>query len=243
MKIIAVIPARMASSRFPGKPLKKIKGQPMLKWVYNGIINSELLTDVVVATCDEEIQGFCELNNIKCVMTSDKHERASDRAQEAVEYLEKSSGSKFDIVVMVQGDEPMVNKNMINKALEPLLMGEYRISNLMQTMDEDSWEDPGEVKVVVNSKDEAIYFSREPIPSKKKFDDDFPKYKQVCIIPFERGLLDIFSSLDPTPLEIIESVDMLRLIENNIAIKMVLTDDITYSVDTIQDLNKVEKLI
>ena len=243
MKIIAIIPARMASSRFPGKPLKKIKEQPMLKWVYNGIKNSEMLTDIAVATCDREIQEFCELNNIICVMTSDQHERASDRTQEAVEYLEKSSGSKYDIVVMVQGDEPMLNQNMIDKAIKPILKGEYRISNLMQTMDEDSWKDPGEVKVVVNSKDEAIYFSREPIPSNKKFDKVFPKYKQVCIIAFERGLLDIYSSLPPTPLEIIESVDMLRLIENNISIKMVLTDDKTYSVDTKEDLVKVESLL
>lgn len=243
MKIIAVIPARMASSRFPGKPLKEIKGRPMLMWVYNGIKDSELLTEIVVATCDEEIKDFCDKNSIRCVMTSDKHERASDRTQEAVEYLERINESKYDIVVMVQGDEPMLNKTMINKAIEPLLSGEYRISNLMQNMDDESWEDPGEVKVVVNSRNEALYFSREPIPSKKKFDKVFPKYKQVCIIPFERELLDIYSCLATTPLEIIESVDMLRLIENNIAIKMVLTDDITYSVDTIQDLNKVEKLI
>lgn len=243
MKIIAVIPARMASSRFPGKPLKKIKGEPMLKWVYNGIKNSEKLTEIVVATCDKEIQDFCELNKITCVMTSNQHERASDRTQEAVEYLEKIRGFKYDIVAMVQGDEPMLNHQMIDKAIDPLLKGEYQISNLMQIMDEDSWVDPGEVKVVVNSKSEAIYFSREPIPSNKKFDSEFPKYKQVCIIPFERKLLDLYSSLPPTPLEIIESVDMLRLIENNVTIKMVLTDDKTYSVDTKEDLLKVESLL
>ena len=243
MKIVAVIPARMASSRFPGKPLKEIKGQPMLTWVYNGIKDSKSLTEIVVATCDEEIKEFCDKSSISCVMTSDKHERASDRTQEAVEYLEEINGFRYDIVAMVQGDEPMLNHNMIDKAIEPLLKGEYRISNLMQTMDEDSWKDPGEVKVVVNAKNEAIYFSREPIPSNKKFEDKFPKYKQVCIIPFERELLDIYSSLTPTPLEIIESVDMLRLIENNISIKMVLTDDKTYSVDTKEDLLKVESLL
>ena len=243
MNIIGVIPARMASSRFPGKPLKLINGKPMLEWVIDGIKKSKRLTDIVIATCDQEIVDFSNSIGVKSIITSSKHERASDRTQEAVRIREKDLNISFDIVVMIQGDEPMINEAMIDKAISPLLSGEYKISNLMQKMDNDSWLDPGEVKVVVNRKSEAIYFSREPIPSNKKYDDLYEKYKQVCIIPFERKLLDDYSELEPTTLEIIESVDMLRLIENNIPIKMVLTDDLTYSVDTIEDLKKVEKLL
>ena len=181
--------------------------------------------------------------SIESVMTSSSHERASDRTQEAVEIIEKRENVKFDIVVMIQGDEPMIKPHMITKVLNPVISGEYRISNLMQIINNNDWKDPGEVKVVVNDLSEAVYFSREPIPSEKKYSALFQKYKQVCIIPFERQLLDDYSSMNPTLLEVIESIDMLRLVENKIPIKMVLTDDITYSVDTIEDLLRVQDII
>ena len=243
MKIIGIIPARMSSSRFPGKPLALIKNKPMLQWVIDGVKNSKLLDELIVATCDKEILEFCNKINCPAVLTKNSHERASDRTQEAVEHIEKYKKTKFDIVVMIQGDEPMINEKMIDKSIKPLIEAEYKISNLMQIMDKDSWLDPGEVKVVVNTKSEAVYFSREPIPSNKKYNDSFDVYKQVCIIPFKRSLLDEYSQMKPTNLEIIESVDMLRLVENNIPIKMVLTNDITFSVDTKEDLKKVEKLL
>ena len=242
MNLIGVIPARMDSSRFPGKPLKMINNKTMLEWVVEGS-RSKLLDRVVVATPDLEIYDkMCELN-IESVMTNMSHERASDRTQEAVEIIEKRENVKFDIVVMIQGDEPMIKPHMINQALAPIISGEYRISNLMQVIDNEDWKDPGEVKVVVNDLSEAVYFSREPIPSEKKYSAKFEKFKQVCIIPFERQLLDEYSMMKPTWLELIESIDMLRLIENKIPIKMILTDDITYSVDTINDLLRVQDII
>ena len=116
-KIIAIIPARMGSSRFPGKPLKKINGKPMIQIVYENVKKNKKLSDVVVATCDKAIYDFIGLIKGKVIMTSKKHKRASDRCAEALKKIEKKNKTKYDIVVMVQGDEPMINHQMINQSL------------------------------------------------------------------------------------------------------------------------------
>ena len=121
MKILALIPARMGSSRFPGKPLAKILDKPMIEHVYKNVEKCELLTKTVVATCDEEIFDFIKSINGQVVMTSDKHERASDRCAEALAILEQDDNVLYDIVVMVQGDEPMTHPDMITEALTPML--------------------------------------------------------------------------------------------------------------------------
>ena len=144
---------------------------------------------------------------------------------------------------MIQGDEPMVTSEMISAAVNPLLNDEMlQITNLMANIETiEEHEDPAEVKVVVDKNSNALYFSREPIPSRKKGISEVPMLKQVCIIPFKRDFLLEYNNMDQTPLEIIESVDMNRLLENGIKIKMVLRDEKTYSVDTISDLKKVNE--
>lgn len=243
MKIIGVIPARMASSRFAGKPLANICGIPMLGHVYFRSKMAEVLDDVYVATCDEEIKEYIESIGGKAIMTSDKHERASDRAAEALLKIEKEKGERKDIVVMIQGDEPMVVPEMLNLAVQPMLEDEsVLVVNLMapiRTLKE--YEDPNEVKVVVDNNNYALYFSREPIPSRKKGAAEIPMLKQVCIIPFRRDFLIEFSRLEPTPLEKVESVDMLRILEHGYKVKMVLTKFETHSVDTPEDLRFVEQ--
>jgi 3-deoxy-manno-octulosonate cytidylyltransferase (CMP-KDO synthetase) len=243
MKIIGVIPARMASSRFPGKPLANICGIPMLGHVYFRSKMAKVFDDVYVATCDNEIKEYVELIGGKAVMTSDKHERASDRAAEALLKIEKETGQRKDIIVMIQGDEPMVAPEMLNLALQPMLEDEsVLVVNLMAPIGTvREHEDPNEVKVVVDNNNDALYFSREPIPSRKKGAAQIPMLKQVCIIPFRRDFLIEFSRLEPTPLEKIESVDMLRILEHGYKVKMVLTKFETYSVDTPEDLRLVEE--
>ena len=243
MKIIGIIPARMASSRFPGKPLAKIRGIPMVGHVYLRSKMAKVLDDVYVATCDEEIKEYTESIGGKAIMTSDKHERASDRAAEALLKIEKEIGQRVDIVVMIQGDEPMVVPEMLDLAVQPML-GDERVLvvNLMAPIRmPKEYEDPNEVKVVVDNDNHALYFSREPIPSSKKGATEIPMLKQVCIIPFRRDFLFRFSQLEPTPLEKIESVDMLRAIEHGYKVKMVLASFETYSVDTPEDLRFVEE--
>lgn len=245
MKIIAIIPARMGSSRFPGKPLKDIQGIPMLGHVYFRSKMCETLDDVYVATCDSEIVEYIESIGGKAVMTSDTHGRASDRTAEAMLKIEQETKERIDIVVMIQGDEPMIYPEMIDVSVKPLIENnDIQIVNLMAPLKSvEEHEDPNEVKVVVDLNDFALYFSREPIPSRKKWAKDVPMYKQVCIIPFRRDFLIKFNELSPTLLEIIESVDMLRVLEHGYKVKMVLTEFDTYSVDTIEDLSHVDKIL
>lgn len=242
MKIIGIIPARMASSRFPGKPLAKIQGIPMIGHVYFRSKLSGLLDEVYIATCDQDVKDYARSIGANAIMTSSSHERASDRAAEAMQKIEKEQGKKMEIVVMIQGDEPMLYPEMIDDAIRPLQEDEeIQVVNLMAKMDSrEEHDDPNEVKVVVDRRGFALYFSREPIPSRKKGVDDVPMLKQVCIIPFRRDFLLMFNKLTPTPLEIIESVDMLRVLEHGYRVKMVISDRRTYSVDTPEDLACVE---
>lgn len=245
MNIIAIIPARMASSRFPGKPLANIHGTPMIGHCYFRTRMCEKLLETYVATCDQEIFDYIVSIGGKAVMTADTHERCSDRTAEAMIKIESEIGQKVDIVVMVQGDEPMLTPEMIEQAVKPLLDDStFNVVNLMAKIETvEEFEDPNEVKVVVDPQSNAIYFSREPIPSRKKGATDVPMLKQVCIIPFRRDFLLKFNELEPTPLEIIESVDMMRVIEHGYRVKMVFSDLSTFSVDTAEDLARVEKLM
>jgi 3-deoxy-manno-octulosonate cytidylyltransferase (CMP-KDO synthetase) len=245
MNIIGIIPARMASSRFPGKPLAGICGIPMLGHVYFRSKMSCVLSELYVATCDQEIVDYVESVGGKAVLTADTHERASDRTAEAMLKIESKTGQLTDIVVMIQGDEPMLSPGMIDEAVKPLTeKNSIYVTNLMAPLKtKEEQEDPNEVKVVVDRDGFALYFSREPIPSWKKGAKNVPMRKQVCIIPFRREFLIKFNGLEQTPLEIVESVDMLRLLEHGFKVKMIQTELETYSVDTVDDLKHVEKLM
>lgn len=241
MNIISIIPARMGSSRFPGKPMADILGVPMIGHVYKRVKMSKTLSEVYVATCDIEIYDYIESIGGKAIMTSDCHERCSDRCAEAMLKIEKQSGEKCDIMVMVQGDEPLTFPQMIDEAVQPMLEDKsVVITNLVADLDSlEAFENPNEVKVVMDRNNNALYFSREPIPSRKKGVLDVPMKKQVCVIPFTRDFLLQYNEMEPTPLEIIESVDMMRILENGMKVKMLPTSYITKAVDTKEDLDKV----
>ena len=245
MKIIGIIPARMASSRFPNKPMANILGMPMIGHCLKRSSMSRILSDVYVATCDQIIYDYIESIGGKAIMTLDTHERASDRIAEAMLKIEKKIEKKIDIVVLLQGDEPMTNSSMIETAVKPLIdSDDINISNLYTNIrDIESFEDPNEVKVVMDNKEFALYFSREPIPSRKKGIVDVPMFKQVCVIPFRRDFLIRYNKMNQTPLEIIESVDMMRILENGLKIKMVYISEDNCSVDTKEDLKKVTLLM
>jgi len=243
MKVVGIIPARMGSSRFPGKPMAKIHGIPMIGHCYYRVCMCDKLLDTYVATCDQEIYDYIESIGGKAVMTADTHERATDRTAEAMIKIEKAMGEKFDIVVMVQGDEPMVTPGMISESLSPFSSdNNVNVVNLMARIDTiREFEDPNEVKVVVDKNSNAIYFSREPVPSRKKGYDEVTMLKQVCIIPFKRNYLLKFNETPETDLERFESVDMMRIIENGEKVRMVITRAHSYSVDTEEDRANVEK--
>ena len=180
MNIISIIPARMNSTRFPGKPLAKINGIPMIGHCYLGSTMCDSISETYVATCDNEIKEYIESINGNVIMTSAAHERATDRTAEAMISIEKQSGIKTDIVVMIQGDEPMIEPKMINAAIKPLLDDqEIVVTNLMSEIKNiKEFNDPNEVKVVVDNSN-ALYFSREPVPSLKKYQGKVTMYKQV----------------------------------------------------------------
>ena len=245
MKSIAIIPVRMGSTRFPGKPLKKINGIPMVELIYKLISKNKSLSKVVVATCDKIIFDYIKSINGEVVMTSIKHQRASDRTAEALIKCEKKYKTKFDVVVMVQGDEPMVDKSMIEKSIEPFKKNKkINVVNLISKIKSKKlMEDPNCIKVVKNLKNEALYFSRSSIPHAIKSKKKFYGYKQVCIIPFRRKFLLKYIKLKPTELEERESVDMMRILENGYNINLVEISKETFPVDTLVDLQNVIKII
>lgn len=244
MNILALIPARMGSSRFPGKPMALINGKPMIGHVYERVARSPVLLHTVVATCDKEIFDYIISIGGKAVMTADTYERASDRCAEALLALEEEQGIRYDIVVMVQGDEPMTHPDMIGEAIQPMLGDpSVLVVNLLgQIKDEAEFEDRNCIKVVCDNNLNALYFSREPIPTRCKT-GSVPMFKQVCIIPFRRDYLLQYTALEPTPLEIAESVDMMRVLEHGMQVRMTPTRYSTQAVDTPADLRRVEALM
>ena len=244
INILALIPARMGSSRFPGKPMAKILDKPMIGHVYDNVKKNDLITDLFVATCDYEIHNYILSIDGHSVMTSEKHERASDRCAEALLKIEKNKKIKYDIVVMVQGDEPMTHPDMITEALQPMLSdSDILITNLIGEIEtKEEFEDQNCIKVVCDLNGNALYFSREAIPTRFKM-SDIPMGKQICVIPFRKDFLLKYNQFEPTPLEIAESVDMMRVLEHGLNVRMVPTDYRTHAVDTKQDLLKVEAIM
>lgn len=244
MKSIAIIPARMGSSRFPGKPLAKILGKPMIGHVWERVSQSRSLAAAVVATCDAEIRDYVTSIGGTAILTSDRHERASDRCAEALLKAEEMNGTRYDVVVMVQGDEPMTHPGMIDEALAPLAEdAAVQVTNLIGSIsDAAEFEDRNCIKVVCDLHGNALYFSREPIPTRCKA-ASIPMGKQVCVIPFRRDFLLEYTRMAPTPLEIAESVDMMRILEHGGKVRMVPTTHATYSVDTPADLERIEQIM
>lgn len=237
MKTVAIIPARMAATRFPGKPLVDILGLPMIEHVRRRVALNEQLDDVIVATCDEEIRRVVEAGGGKVIMTSNTHERCTDRIAEAAYRVEA------DIIVNVQGDEPLVMPEMLGEAIAPLLEDESlpSVNLVTRIIDDNEFMDPNAPKVVTNIFGDILYISREPIPSRAKSDsNNFLKLKQLGLIAFKRDFLEIFAGLSPTPLEIVESVDMNRAIEHGYRVRAVITEHAMIGVDLPSDIQRVE---
>ena len=244
MRTLGIIPARMAASRFPGKPLKLINGIPMIGHCYFRSKLCDKFDDVYVATCDKEIIDYVESIGGKAIITSNKHERATERTAEALLKVEKIEDLKFDIVVMIQGDEPLVDPEMLNQIIKPFVNKNISVSNLMVKLNNlEDVNSPDTVKVVMDKNFNALYMSREPIPSSKNYNQKISYFRQLGLIAFKRDVLLAFINLQPSELEIIESVDMNRFLENNVPVYMVETKLLVDAVDTPQDLVRVEELM
>lgn len=212
----------------------------MIEHVYWRSRMCRSLDEVYVATCDEEIAAATDRFGGRAVMTSPAHERASDRVAEVAMKI------AADIVIVIQGDEPMIRPEMIDAALEPFRANDevVCVNVAAPIRSKEDFEDPNTIKVVMARNGDALYFSRALIPSHQRAAfGHCPVYKQICIIPFRREFLLRYTSMDPTPLEQAESIDMLRILEYGYRIRLAITDCITQSVDTLEDLARVDSLL
>ena len=242
MKAIGIIPARMGASRFPGKPLAPILGMPMIGHCYHRTRLAPGLAAAYVATCDQPIIDYVESIGGRAVMTSTSHNRASTRTAEALEIIERQTGELVDMVVMVQGDEPLIAPETIGETVRHFADPSVEIVNIMSRLRTlEAFVDKNNVKVVVNQNNDALYFSREPIPSPWKGWEDLPRYMQTGIIAFRRDTLLSFNAMQETTLEQIESVDMNRVLETGGQIRMVAIDDFTIGVDAPEELAEAEE--
>lgn len=240
MKVVGIIPARMDSSRYPGKPLTKILGKPMIEHVYKRSELCKTLDIVAVATPDQEIFQAVEAFGGRAIMTSKAHTRASDRVAEAAEH------TGGDIVLNIQGDEPNIHPDMIELAVQAVAEDENVFcSNLISKITSpEELEDPNTIKVVRDHSGFALYFSREPIPTRRyAAGEPAQAYKQVCVIPFWKETLARFLQLSPTALELAESIDMLRILEHGFRVKLVESPYDTHAVDVPSDVPIVEELL
>ncbi len=242
MKPVCVIPARMGSSRYPGKPLEPMLGLALVLHVFERCRLYPDFSEVVIATCDEEIKLVAERHGAPVVMTADSHERCTDRVQEAIEsrYPDMADDA---LVVMIQGDEVLVSPKMIADVVDAQRKTGAPVVNfgsrLARTEDHD---DPNTVKVLAAPDGRALCFSRAPIPSRSR-SKDVPMYQQTGIMAFTAGFLKSFSSLPQTPLEIIEAIDMLRVLEHGMDLYVAFTETETIGVDTPADLARGEQLL
>ena len=234
----------MGSTRFPGKPMYPLLGIPMIGHCYFRTCLVDALSDTYVATCDQLIFDYIESIGGKVVMTSTKHNRATERTVEALEIIEVRNGIKVDVVVMVQGDEPLIPPSAIAESINHFENKEVNIVNIISRfLNREQFEDKNNVKVVVNLKNDALYYSREPIPSVWRGVNQVPMYNQTGVIAFRRSSLYKFSKMTETPLEKIESVDMNRILEHDGKIRMVLADGYTLGVDTLEEAEKAAELL
>jgi len=243
MKVLALIPARLASTRFPNKPLAQILEKSMLQHIVERVQLCKEIDQVAVATCDQEIIDHIQGLGHQAIMTSDRHERASDRCAEAVSKIEVAHKTNYDIVVMVQGDEPMTDPRMLSDVLRPFTDDpNLQVVNLYADIQPGEFASTNCVKVVMDLVGNALYMSRAPIPV--SIDGiERPSGKQLGLIAFRRQALQKFTELTPTPLEVNESVDMLRFLEHGIKIRMQRTIYRTHAVDIPSDIAEVERLM
>lgn len=240
MKVVIGIPARMGSSRFPGKPLAPLMGMPMIEHVYQRCSLVRGVSDVFVAACDEEIRGVVNQFGGKVYMTPKDIARPGLRVAEACKQQDLKDD---DIVVVVQGDEPLVHPGMVELALKPMRDNpSVQLVTLVAQANEDEWNDPNEVKVVTDTKGAILFMSRSPIPSNTR-DRIGPRLKQVAIMPFRKKFLLDFQEMTPTPLEIAESVELLRAVEHGVRVMTAISSYNSISVDTEKDLREAVRIM
>lgn len=244
--VTGIIPARFASTRFPGKPLALIGGKTMIERVYEQALKS--LESVFVATDDERIYNAVLNFGGSAVMTSDKHQSGTDRCAEAVRTIEKLAGRKTDIVINIQGDEPFIKPEQITQLVSCFSDRSVEIATLVKKIEPgENLFNPNHVKVVVDMKGDALYFSRSAIPyirdaGENEWISKHVFFRHIGLYAYKTDVLEKITQLPRSPLETAESLEQNRWLENGLRIRTAVTESDTFSIDTPEDLQKAEEL-
>ncbi len=244
MKILGIIPARYASTRFPGKPLADICGKSMIQRVFEQAAKAETLTKVVVATDDERIFQHVLSFGGAAILTSDQHESGTDRCAEVAKQF-----PEFEGIINIQGDEPLIDPSQIDLLGATLSQNDVQLATLIkQIKTEDELFNPNTPKVILNKNEQAIYFSRQPLPylrgiAESEWLQNHTFYKHIGIYGYRAQTLATITQLPVSSLEKAESLEQLRWIENGMAIQTAITDAESLAVDTPEDLQKIIQLI
>lgn len=237
MEIVAIIPARYNSSRFPGKPLVDICGKPMIWWVYKQVKKVKEINDIIVATDDERIEKVCHEYSMNVYMTQKSHKTSTERAYEVAQ------NKRADLYIVINGDEPLIEPEVISKIIPKGKIERFYVGNLMTKIKRASEVvDFTNIKVVIDEYRNAIYFSRSPIPYPKA-SLEYDYYKHVGVLAYSIEALEFFASSTPSRNEKIEDINELRFIDYGKIIHMTEVDANSLSVDTPKDVEVVRKQI
>ena len=238
MKVLCVIPARYASTRLPGKPLALIAGKPMIQHVYERACHAVMPQEVVVATDSKIVADAVKEFGGKVMMTSPDHPSGTDRlAEVALSYPD------IDVIVNVQGDEPMIPPEVIDRLAQAFADdNDLNMATLKTLMGEEDYNNPNAVKVVTDQNGYALYFSRSLLPYPRNRKADFKVYKHVGIYAYRRSFLLSYAAYEPTPLEQIEGLEQLRVLENGQRIKVLESKFQGIGIDTQEDLDAINAL-
>jgi len=244
MTIIGIIPARYASTRFPGKPLIQINGKSMIQRVYEQAAKSKLMTKIIIATDDDRIAEHAKSFGAEVVITKAEHPSGTDRCFEAYQL----NGQNFDYVLNIQGDEPFLDPEQIDSLAQGCAEDVEIATQMIKCTDHDVLFDKGEVKIILNSNKEALYFSRNVIPfikgkDEKEWHKHFDYYRHVGMYAYRTDILEKITQLNPSALELAESLEQLRWVEHGYKIKCIETSFESHCVDTPEDIEKVMRLM
>jgi len=239
-QVIGLIPARWASTRFPGKPLHLIAGKPLVQHVWERCQECSKLDKIVVATDDQRIYDAAIAFGAEVVMTSTDHPTGTDRIAEATKAFPEATH-----VINIQGDEPLIEPTLIDELASSLLEDkEISMATAANQIDDDTLlNDPNVVKVVLRLDGDALYFSRSPLPYRRSESPELKLYRHKGIYAYRRDFLENFVTWKPSPLELAESLEQLRALENGARIKVIITDDESGGVDTLEQANELETFL
>ncbi len=239
MNILCVIPSRIRSTRLPRKPLLPIQGKPMIQWVYERAAQCQSLTEVVVATDSQEIADVVQTVGGKVCMTDPDLQTGSDRVAAVAEQY-----PEMDVVINLQGDEPFIEPQMLEQLVAPYLTGESPdMTTLARPLEmEVQYRSPGAVKVITDLKGNALYFSRSPIPYFRA-EEKAPVYHHVGLYAFRHDFLMLYKTLSQTPLEKVESLEQLRVLEHGYRIRVCLTEQKTLEINTPEEYQQAQAFL